>query len=418
MSTAVAPNRPGNHESDLAQLPVASYRDAVEYLRRPFTASAVRYKVQAQTPKGNRPTRALVVCYIDARLVIERLNLVCPHLWSDAYEPTAKAMWCHLTVDGITRHDVGEPGDSPQGSKPKALVSDALKRAAVKFGVGVSLYATPQIWLDMARAEVEQRFAGKDDRGQEKFRLEITARGLQVCQAAYQRWLDEHAVQVFGQPLDHGDVLDAVGDYEGGGESVVPDEDTTFPPADIPVGRGPGSTQPPSDVSQGLREEMAQADAEQQRHADVVRAAAGVPPGRGSDITQPGDDPRQGPHTVEDLVRENAEQRAVEAAAKTQAPGEDRLPDGSKAMGGEVLFEAIKRTGITGEDLTAVLRDLGLTIWPHGTRRDGKVAHLDGFPREQRYALATRLGEIETAQAKAVPAGAATGGPFQPDATP
>jgi hypothetical protein len=375
VSTAVAPNRPGNHESDLAQLPVASYRDAVEYLRRPFTASAVRYKVQAQTPKGNRPTRALVVCYIDARLVIERLNLVCPHLWSDAYEPTAKAMWCHLTVDGITRHDVGEPGDSPQGSKPKALVSDALKRAAVKFGVGVSLYATPQLWLDMTRGEVEQRFAGKDDRGQEKFRLEITARGLQVCQAAYQRWLDEHAVQVFGQPLDHGDVLDAVGDYEGGGESVVPDEDTTFPPADIPAGRG-------------------------------------------SDITQPGDDPRQGPHTVEDLVRENAEQRAAEAAAKTQAPDEDRLPDGSKAMGGEVLFEAIKRTGITTEDLTVVLRDLGLTIWPHGTRRDGKVAHLDAFPREQRYALATRLGEIESAQAKSEPVAAATGGSVQPDATP
>src|SRR4051794_12771530 len=71
---------------------------------------------------------------------------------------------------------------------------------------------------------------------------------------------------------------------------------------------------PSGEVSRGLRDEMAQADAEQQRRADVVRAAAGVPLGRGSDITQPGDDPRQGPHTVEDLVRENTEQRAVEAA--------------------------------------------------------------------------------------------------------
>jgi phage recombination protein Bet len=167
-------------------------------------------------------------------------------------------------------------------------------------------------------------------------------------------------------------------------------------------------------------EEMGRVDVEDvpAPSGEAPRAAAGVPPGRGSDITQPGDDPRQGPHTVEDLVRENAEQRAAEGAAKTQAPDDDRLPDGSKAMGGEVLFEAIKRTDITTEDLTAVLRDLGLTIWPHGTRRDGKVAHLDAFPREGRYALATRLGEIETAQAKSEPVAAATGGPVQPDATP
>jgi hypothetical protein len=132
-ATALAPTEP---------FPVDSFRDAAHHLRRPFTKHAVKFKVQATWPK-ERPTSGLIVAYIDARLAIERLNLVCPHLWHARYEATGQGrMWCHLTVDGITRPDVGE-GDG------KGLVSDALKRAAVHFGVGVSLYAVSKIVLDV-----------------------------------------------------------------------------------------------------------------------------------------------------------------------------------------------------------------------------------------------------------------------------
>lgn len=188
----------------MSELPVNSYREAAPLLRQPFTPAAVKFKVQATWPKEN-PNGALIVCYIDARLAVERLNKVCPQLWSDAYSPVdAKTMWCHLTVDGITRSDVGE------GEK-KGLVSDALKRAAVKFGVGVSLYATTKIILNLKDDHLKTVRTSKGPS------LALTPSGEQRCRDIYSKWLKDHGEQAFGEPLDHGDVEEAVGDHEADG---------------------------------------------------------------------------------------------------------------------------------------------------------------------------------------------------------
>lgn len=177
------------------ELPVDSYKDAAPYLRRPFTPQAVKFKVQATWDGG-----ALIVAYIDARLAIERLNLVVPHLWHDRYETVAKdCMWCHLTVDGITRSDVGE------GSR-KGLVSDALKRAAVHFGVGVSLYAIPKIILNLSDGHLKPN---------RKDKYELTDSGLVRCRQLYTAWLSGPGEAAFGKPLDHGDADEAIGDPEG-----------------------------------------------------------------------------------------------------------------------------------------------------------------------------------------------------------
>lgn len=181
--------------------PVSSYREAAPLLRRPFTAEAVRFKVQAAYPKDN-PDKALIVCYLDARLVVERLNMVIPDRWSDSYEPTPKGlMWCHLNVDGITRSDVGE-------GQGKGLVSDALKRAAVKFGIGVSLYATPNLRLRVSDKHLEQRQT-RDGKT-----VVITSEGEKRVRSLYAAWLQHHGTQAFGEALDHGDSVDAQGDIE------------------------------------------------------------------------------------------------------------------------------------------------------------------------------------------------------------
>jgi hypothetical protein len=45
--------------------------------------------------------------------------------------------------------DVGGQSEQPdEGDRRKAAFSDALKRAAVKFGIGRYLYRLPQIWCD------------------------------------------------------------------------------------------------------------------------------------------------------------------------------------------------------------------------------------------------------------------------------
>jgi hypothetical protein len=194
-------------ESPAPNFPVDSYRAAAIHLRRPFTAEAVKWKVQAEF--GSE--KALIVPYIDARLVIERLNLVCPHLWHDEYEALAggKGLLCRLTIDGVTRLDVGS------GYQGKGLYSDAFKRASVKFGVGVSLYALPQIIFGTGDGLLRKQ--GKKDS------LVLTDSGLARCASGYRAWLKE-AGETFGEALDHGDVEGAYGDVEA--ETAAPEAES------------------------------------------------------------------------------------------------------------------------------------------------------------------------------------------------
>lgn len=202
------------------ELPVITLREAAPYLRRPFTPEAMRFKVQTVFA-GN--SGCLIVAYIDARLVIERLNRVVPDMWMARYEPIAgtKLAWCHLSIrqdvdypEAITRTDVGE---SPKGMS-KDLVSDSLKRAAVHFGVGVSTYALPQIPLFMSdsRGRIEVK-------GKAKPTVALTEHGHVKLREGYSKWLEAHGVARFGEPLDHGDVAGATFDEEPAVEEFAPE---------------------------------------------------------------------------------------------------------------------------------------------------------------------------------------------------
>jgi hypothetical protein len=198
-------------------------------LRRPFTPAAVKWKVQAAFGKPT-PHTALIVGYIDARLVVERLNLVCPGSWCEgdvrdpALPPFAPVPWsngamlCRLTVCNVSRQDIGFGRDA------KAMVSDALKRAAVKFGIGVSVYGTPQIRLNVDSGYV--KVYGKGD----KQTLVLTDGGKEYLPKFYTRWLWEHGVDAFGLPLDHGDSALSVGDVDSGLELGVADDEQEVDP--------------------------------------------------------------------------------------------------------------------------------------------------------------------------------------------
>jgi hypothetical protein len=124
--------------------------DISQALAEPFPVEEVRWKPQAVS--GNR---ALAIAYIDARSVMDRLDdTVGPAGWQDDYHFLADgAVLCKLRLhlDGvwITKMDVGGQSDQPDGGdRLKAAVSDALKRAAVKFGIGRYLYDLPRQWVD------------------------------------------------------------------------------------------------------------------------------------------------------------------------------------------------------------------------------------------------------------------------------
>lgn len=118
-------------------------------LAEPFEASEVKFK--PQSVKGNR---ALAVCFIDARLVMDRLDeVVGVDGWKDEYTPVGDSVVCRLSVriggEWVTKTDVGGESEQPDsGDRTKAAFSDALKRAAVKFGIGRYIYRLGHQWAD------------------------------------------------------------------------------------------------------------------------------------------------------------------------------------------------------------------------------------------------------------------------------
>lgn len=184
--------------------PVESFKEAAPHLRRPFAPNAVRWKVQ---------TGALVVPYVDARTVIERLNLVVPHLWSAEYTPwgervDSNLLVCHLTIDGLTRSDIGK---GPKNETQKGAYSDALKRAAVHFGVSVSLYAMNKVFLNVSKDGAKDAHGVPTLKKTDKS-TEITPALETWLRQTYGKWLETDRGKHFGDALDHGDSPDAIGD--------------------------------------------------------------------------------------------------------------------------------------------------------------------------------------------------------------
>ncbi len=126
-------------------------REIGRLLAEPFAEDVVHWK--PQTVKDNR---ALAVAYIDARDVMDRLDEVLGVAgWKDQYVPLGDGnvrclLSCRLPGgEWISKEDVGgESEQKDQGDKTKAAFSDALKRAAVKWGIGRYLYSLPHSWHD------------------------------------------------------------------------------------------------------------------------------------------------------------------------------------------------------------------------------------------------------------------------------
>lgn len=119
-------------------------------LAEPFDPKDIQWKPQAV--KGNR---CLAIAYIDARDVQDRLDAVLGVAnWQDEYTVLPDgSVTCRLQIkiDGewVCKMDVGSLSDqSDGGDRLKAAFSDALKRAAVKLGIGRYLYRLDGQWVD------------------------------------------------------------------------------------------------------------------------------------------------------------------------------------------------------------------------------------------------------------------------------
>jgi hypothetical protein len=147
---STANGTPAPPESVPAPHVAADVEAVMKALAAPFDVSEVKFKPAVVS--GNR---ALALAYVDARVIQDRLDEVLGVTgWQDDYEclPDGSVV-CRLRLkvggEWLTKVDVGGPSEQPdEGDRRKAAFSDALKRAAVKFGVGRYLYRLPSQWVD------------------------------------------------------------------------------------------------------------------------------------------------------------------------------------------------------------------------------------------------------------------------------
>ncbi len=148
-------------------------------------------QVKVQTFSKDKK-KALMVGYIDARDAAQILDdVVGPDGWSSRVtQPPVKmgegwTALVDLTVGGVSREDFGT-GTGGLDNGAKGAVSDALKRAAVQFGVGRGLYS-----LSTQRAPTHEWATGKFDvRDAEKQKILKRWRGeLQILAASWSEGL-------------------------------------------------------------------------------------------------------------------------------------------------------------------------------------------------------------------------------------
>lgn len=115
-------------------------------LLKEFPKEAISWRAQSLTKDGKK---ALALAYIDARDVMNRLDeVIGPANWQDEYFMIGQRTFCKLGIkvddNWVWKWDVAADTDV---EAEKGAVSDAFKRAAVKWGIGRYLYAMPANWV-------------------------------------------------------------------------------------------------------------------------------------------------------------------------------------------------------------------------------------------------------------------------------
>ena len=120
-------------------------------LSAPFEPSTVHWR-PGYIKQGGK--EGIALAYVDARDVQDRLDAVCtPGGWKCEHKEVAGRLVCTLSLR-ILREDgsyewVGKEdgaGDTAIEGE-KGGLSDALKRAAVQFGIARYLYRLPDVWV-------------------------------------------------------------------------------------------------------------------------------------------------------------------------------------------------------------------------------------------------------------------------------
>jgi len=127
-------------------------RQALANLSLPFPAKDIEWRAGQVTKDGKKCS---LLAYITARAVMDRLDeVVGPENWQANYQasPIGNGLECQLSIrmlsgEWVTKTDAAEP---TQIESVKGAYSDALKRAAVHWGIGRYLYNLDMQWATIS----------------------------------------------------------------------------------------------------------------------------------------------------------------------------------------------------------------------------------------------------------------------------
>ena len=122
--------------------------DLLQSLAAPFDPKRISWRVGSTTKDK---TKGMALAYIDSRDVQDRLDAVCgAGGWQCRYPHAGQKTVCEIGVkiDGEWVWKADGAGDSDVEAEKGAL-SDAFKRAAVKWGVGRYLYDLDSPWVTL-----------------------------------------------------------------------------------------------------------------------------------------------------------------------------------------------------------------------------------------------------------------------------
>lgn len=117
-------------------------------LAAPFDVDAISWRIGST---NQDKTSGMALAYLDARDVMDRLDLVCgPAGWQCRYSHANGKTVCDIGIkcgdEWVWKADGA--GDSDIEAEKGAL-SDAFKRAAVRWGIGRYLYSLHSPWVDI-----------------------------------------------------------------------------------------------------------------------------------------------------------------------------------------------------------------------------------------------------------------------------
>lgn len=143
--------------------------EIIDALAAPFHPSKISWRIGATNAKklNCKPweaTKGVALAYLTARDVMHRLdNVMGVANWQDEYEDTPKRLLCSLSLrinDEWIKKTDGAGNTDIEGEK--GGISDAFKRAAVKWGIGRYLYDCPAPWVDLENGKLPKNFNGNE----------------------------------------------------------------------------------------------------------------------------------------------------------------------------------------------------------------------------------------------------------------